>query len=515
MVERSKSLLLMLAATAALTTTACQKDDSSSGGADAGVGGGEAQGGTPGTGGDPGTGGNPSGGTPTNGGEEPPVGGGNDGGTPVAGGAGGEGGSGPVGGEGGSGGGGTLPIGSACDPADDQCVSGALCGDLGFGKGPVCFATCDTVAEPTGCAADEHCGAIEECAQDAETCAGICIPSEGCSPCNAAETCGGPASCFVGSLAPASLCLTAGTVDVGGDCLTGDTDPTLPESNCMEGLTCFNGVCRAPCGGAMCGAGDTTCGEGEICADFSAKLNGTDFNFCTPSCSTSQQTGCAEGELCFPGDDATINGNLAMINVCGEGTDGEKIDREACTEDPMTYFGDCTAGHLCADVLGDRPTICNGFCDLNDTSACLGAAACLFGLFQAEGLGLCIGECDPFADPTTCGDGKKCESFPFYGMVGGHEKIIGRCEDALPDPVAATGEDCVQDDMTGVSNCAVGNVCVQTGAANEPPICLPLCSVAAESPYTCPAGFTCQTGTFAGRLNSDRDSAETGICLPM
>lgn len=520
MVERSKSLLLMLAATAALSTSACQKDDSAAG-ADGGVGGAGEGGQASGGNGDGGSavGGDAQGGTQNNGGEAQGGtqnnGGEDQGGTGVPGGN-GDGGN----GEGGTGAGGeeppggTIAIGAACDLNDDQCVRGAVCQDLGFGKGPVCFATCDSLGDPTGCAQDEACADLEECAQDAETCPGFCIPTEGCSPCNAAQTCGGPSSCLApGGLEPVSLCLTAGTVEVGGACLQGDVDPTLPEANCAEGLSCFNGICRAPCGGEMCGAGDLTCGEGEICADFTAKLNGTDFNFCTTTCTTSTQTGCADNEVCVPGTDATINGNAAMLNVCSEGTDGDKVDREPCTEDPNTYFGDCTAGHLCADVLGDRPTICNGFCDLNDTTACLGPASCLFGLFQAPALGLCIGECDVFGDSSECAEGKKCESFPFYGIVNGHEQMIGRCEDALPDAPANTGEDCTQDEMTGVSNCVAGNVCVQI-AENEPSVCLPICSVAEGSEHTCPAGYMCQPGTFIGRLNGDRDSAEMGLCIP-
>lgn len=508
MVERSKSLLVILAATAALGTSACQKDDAASE-ADAGPSaGGSGGGGTPapgGSGGDGVVGGTPS----NNGGDEPPVGGTNDGGTPSAGGAGGEGG--PVGGSGAGGesGGGTLPAGSECDPTDDQCVSDSVCADIGFGKGPLCYATCDSLGDPTGCAQDEHCAETEECAQDAESCAGICIPSDGCSPCNAEQTCGGPASCFVGSLDPASLCLTAGTVEVGGDCLNGDVDQLLPEANCMEGLSCQFNKCVAPCGGAMCGEADnTTCGEGEVCADFAFKLNGTDYDFCTQNCSVGGQTGCGDGEVCIPADNAQVGDDIVWLNVCGEGTAGDKIQNDTCTPND-NYFGNCTGAYLCADLFRTGADTCSGFCDLQDQTACVDDSVCITEVLVIEGVGLCIGNCDVFGDGTECGDGNKCAVFN-SGITTDGEKLAGNCGPQLEGAVKQTGEDCTLDEETGADDCGPGHLCIPV-AQGEPRVCISVCDNAEGSEHTCPAGFNCMAGIFGP---DSTPSERFGLCAP-
>ncbi|MCK6571290.1 hypothetical protein L6V77_09330 [Myxococcota bacterium] len=517
MVERSKSLLLMLAAMAALGTSACQAEEDGGGGAEADAGpGGNGGGGNPLPGGN-GEGGNVIGGTPVPGGDEPPPGGNGDGGSTGGAVQGGD--EPPPGGSGGGGAGGeeppggTIPIGDVCDPNDDQCVRDAICADIGLGKGPLCHATCDARGEPTGCEPTENCLEVEECADDAESCGGICIPTDNCSPCNAAETCGGPASCFA-NLAPASLCLTAGTQDVGAPCLNGEGDPTLPEVNCMEGLACVAGVCRAPCGGLMCGDGDNTCGEGEVCADFGFKLGGADFDICYAGCSLGAQTGCEENQFCTVVESAEVDGKVVLLNACFDGENGTKLHGEGCTPDDATYFGDCTAGNLCTDVYGGRDPICNGLCDAGDQSACGGPSGCLFGFFQLEGLGLCFGECDPFGAADQCGDGKKCEPLFYYGLNGGQERILGLCQDAISETVVNTAEDCTQDEETGATDCGPGHHCVAL-EQNAPPVCLPICDNAPESEHTCPAGFTCMTGTFLGTLGGERDSTQLGLCVPM
>ena len=503
MVERSK-LFLLLAATAAIGAAGCQKSDSGGGGT-----GGTAtvDGGTGGTATvDGGTGGIVSAGGTTPdaalnaGGSTGGAAGGNvDTGGTTGGSTGGAVGGAVVPP------GGTIEIGAACNPDDDQCVDGASCiGDAGMGT---CYRSCDTAADPTGCESDEYCYAQGDCAADAASCPGFCIPSDDCEPCDASVACGGEAaSCW--SLAPATLCAPAGTQDIGGVCQSGDLASDDPANYCKENLVCAFGKCASPCGAGTdtCGPGGA-CGHGEICADYGFKTNGLNYTFCYKGCGLGSQTGCADGEFCTVYDNAQVGDNVVMLNSCQQGEQGMKRQGDSCTPADANYWGDCTAGNLCADVFGDRPTICNGLCDHLDQTACLGATGCYFGLFKLEGLGICLGECDPFGDAAACGDGKKCEVFN-VGLGAEGEKVLGMCQDGAA--TKQTGEECTADQNTGASDCAAGNLCIQI-AQGDPPVCIQVCDNDPASTHTCAPGNTCMTGTLGAQ---DARSERWGLCVP-
>lgn len=519
MVVRS-NLWMVLAATAALGTAACQKDEAAAD-TDAGPTGGGGGGGPPPGGSNGGeSGGNAQGGNDTggNGGEAPPPGGsgGNgDGGSGGGGGAvtGGSGGGGGAGGE--EPPAGTIRVGDVCDPTNDECVADAFCNDFGLGAGPLCYAGCDTVlrdtGEPSGCDLDEVCLDYEQCDPGVETCVGLCLPSDRCEPCNA-DSCGGPHSCL--ALEPAALCLTAGTQPVGQACLAADADPVAPENNCEDGLVCAFGSCAQSCGSDTCGGGGT-CADGDVCADFAFKTNGAAYAFCYKDCSLSSQTGCAENEVCVIQDNAQVGEDVVALGGCTEADEGTLAHGEDCTVDEQTYWGDCSAGHYCADVFhkDDDPlyqTMCNGICDMRDQSACTGAAGCYFGLFRLQGLGICLGECDAWGDSSDCGDGKKCELLTI-GVGPEGEMALGMCNAAPAGEPAATGDDCTLDEDTGASDCASGNLCLEV-MAGQPRVCIAVCDSSPESVHACPAGYECKTGTLG---SEDNPSDVFGLCAPL
>ena len=497
--------VLFMAAGLSLTTMACQKEEASSD-ADSGA--------TP----RGGSGGQPS--TPDSG---------LNGGNQMNGGAGGEGvgngGAGgdivepPIGGDGGGGGGGggaggnninppgDIPKGGVCDPADDQCDRGLVCVNNGVDEAMVaigvCLSLCDTKADPNGCENDELCSPFEECAADAASCEGFCIPSDDCEVSDPSLACGGPASCFF--LPPITLCdTTEGTAIIGDEC--GLSDPE-PATHCAPGLACVGGLCEAACGEA------DACGEGEVCVDYGPQVNDLNFKVCHKQCDAHGQLGCTAEEVCVVGTVADIGGEGTAIGYCvtGDFTQGVDTQNQPCTPtaDGSTYWGSCTAGHIC-DTLGlPMDDMCMGFCTAGDTSLCTDNSACLQGIFRTEGLGVCLGNCDVWGANDACGEGNTCAFLTF-----GNEDtaLIGLCFEG--EATVATGEVCeVTNEDFGVSNCEVGHICGATMAGGDT-TCIKLCEVAPETPNGCPAGLMCRTGIFGADQNAMGGNERFGICQP-
>ncbi len=384
----------------------------------------------------------------------------------------------------GAGGGGAK--GDACAGPDD-CGFGLIC--VGFGPDvALCLGACDATQIINGCAPREICLPFDDAVpEDA-----ACLPGDDCSPANAEAICGAPAYCV--SAAPASFCATAGDVPVGGDCSPAD------DLGCAVGLVCEFGTCHAPCGRA--GA----CPRGQSCIDYTARLDGVAYAFCHAECDVFAQVGCGAAETCVP---ATVDDRGLVVGACAGVPDGLLVHGVACVEDDQTYFGSCTGGHYCAPLEEGGNAECIGLCDVDSSANCGGPSTCVTGIFGGEfsDLGLCLGECDPFA-AAGCGRGESCT---FSGQIGVGDagQPVGFC--APGDRSAAVGEPCIVDDITGGSDCAVGDLCTSIEAGDDP-VCVALCDTAPGSVETCGPAFACTVGVFGSDDLGLGGNQRFGVC---
>ncbi len=394
-----------------------------------------------------------------------------------------------------------IPRGGDCEPADDQCDTGLVC--VAFGEGGVCAGLCDTLVVDGACEADEICLAFEECGQFAARCEGFCLPSDDCDVADPSLACGGPASCYL--LPPITLCdRIEGTALPGEPC--GLTDPGATE-HCAPGLACVRGLCEA-----RCGVRDA-CGPGEVCVDYGPQVNGVGFKVCHRQCDVYRQRSCAVGEVCAPGAAALVGGRMLAIGYCaGDGqVQGLGVQNQVCQPSPdgSNYWGSCTAGHVCETLGLPIADVCMGFCTQGDDSLCTGTSACVTELLASEGLGLCLGDCDPFGPNDACGAGRVCT---FLTTADGGQQLVGIC--MAGRGIGATGEACeLTDPEFGVSDCQVGHLCtaLEAGAIDT---CVKLCDVAPQSPDVCPVGLMCRTNIFGLDGEGMGGNARFGLCVP-
>ncbi|MCK6570795.1 hypothetical protein L6V77_06715 [Myxococcota bacterium] len=378
----------------------------------------------------------------------------------------------------------------ACDEVT-PCDVDLICVTIGE-QGNFCLGICDSTAAIDGCLPREGCFPFDPALpQEA-----VCIPGNECGAGNATEICGADASCT--ALGHGTFCVNPGDAGVGEPC-----DPIYGDTSCQADLMCDLGVCRAACDAA--GA----CASGE-CFDRTDDFDGVEVAYCVATCDFYAQAGCGAGEFCAI---SAIGEGGAVIGECAAGEGGAGERGEACVSDEMTYWGDCSAAHLCDALFeGDAPS-CLAFCDPVDASLCDGASACWTGLFDAplESLGLCVGECDTFTG-AGCGAGETCT---FTGRVGpSADAIEAPIAFCLPGNGSAdVGEACTPDAQNGGSDCAVGSVCIDA-LGDGATVCVAVCEDAPGSPNTCAAGETCVTGLGADELGFG-GSEVIGLCLAL
>jgi len=278
-----------------------------------------------------------------------------------------------------------------------------------------------------------------------------------------------------------------------------DFDDMTPDEACAPGLYCAFGSCAPACGDG--------CGEGERCVDFTDRLDGLEFDFCYDSCDLYGQD-CGEAQACVLFDEDQDDNALAG---CLEFPSGENTQNQNCVPDMMTYWSDCTAGHLCAQLDADpnEPRVCLGFCDRADQSLCTDGSACVYNLLNGLDLGICLGECSVLGDDSGCGDGEIC-SFSFrIGQGAGGEQPVGFCNPGTAE--VGTAEACTLNEDDGTHNCTNGHICaaLQQGAPTE---CIKLCDTGDNA---CPAGFSCTTGVFGGDEQGNGASETVGFCAEM
>jgi hypothetical protein len=391
-----------------------------------------------------------------------------------------------------------LIEGDACDPAADCCDLGFTC--VGEGEdvdGGTCRRACDASQQPDGCNLRELCVPFEEVVDPTAPAPGFCFPGQDCTPGDEVEACGeGEWTCL--ALEPITLCQPAGEAALGEAC-----DP-FQGPNCGAGLVCQYGECKRPCDA------DGLCPGGETCLDISARVDGVPFAFCHQECDVFSQQGCGAGEACVVID---ADGPF-VLGGCVDAPSGDGTQGEGCEPDEATYWGSCTAGHLCDVLRPDEPPVCLGFCDAVDRSLCEGGASCVPGLFGGvfADVGLCLGDCTVLGDDPGCPAGQYCDFSGRIGLGADDEDVaVGFCTPGAQR--RDTGDPCTIDEATGASDCANGNICVAL-EEDGPTTCVRLCEDLPRSPHGCPAGSFCATGFFGGDDTGEGASVVIGACLP-
>ena len=389
-----------------------------------------------------------------------------------------------------------LAFGATCDVFNDCCARGTACVDLD-GEGdnaPVCLRKCDANADVDGCEARELCNPESGDVPAGEPSPGTCIPGDDCVPGSEMDACGaGEYYCqridnitlCIGDLAEVRAQAPDLIVGVGEECNPFDQ---MAPSFCEPGLVCEYGTCRASCNTV------DDCAMGEECLDYTARVEGLSYKFCIDTCDVYAQD-CGEGKACVLTD--TYDGQL--LGTCIDGVaSGAGVAGEACTTSEQTYWGTCTAGHICSDDNEDGMGDCVSFCDTYHLDRCSGDyAACVD--TQLEGLGLCSGECDVFTN-AGCAEGQSCLFGNEGTRVGDVVAPTGFCYDnALTVGEAAVGAECQTGmvtfgadsfDYPFLNNCPAGNICLplMQGAPGQ---CFQMCNPDAME-TGCEAGVPCR-----------------------
>jgi hypothetical protein len=324
---------------------------------------------------------------------------------------------------------------------------------------------------------------------------GLCASERRCAP--------GDGSCGAGYCvveAPQTTCDWAGTARAGQRCEATSDDPAL---HCVADLACVLGRCKA-----ACGAGGS-CPQGQRCLDYTSFLDGGQtLDFCHANCSVATQTGCARGEACvYGGSDATGIVGACFARQAGQGTHGDP-----CAVDDASYWGSCTAAHLCTPIFeGDDPR-CIQFCDAEHLDVCGGGAACVIGVLgdDVPALGLCLGECDAYATANSgCGAGQVC-GLGFVGVdAAGDDVVTGFCTASAGQ--RGPGEACNDPAGNNIGDCRTGYVC-GTLTDGAPTQCVRICRADAfGASDDCAAGETCAVGALGPQ---DSPSLTIGACVP-
>lgn len=365
--------------------------------------------------------------------------------------------------------------GAVCDRRLDCCDRGLVCADLGDGSR--CRTACDAHRVPTGCQARAFCNPQMDVEDRSRPSPGVCIQGDDCIPGREAAGCEGPSTCF--PVPPASFCAPAGDAAEDEGC-TLTLDNTI--DNCEPGLVCAYGRCAPPCDDRG------RCREGE-CVDYTERLDGLEFRFCHDGCDVYRQRGCAGGRVCSVVD-ADTDGRA--VGACRVGEAGRGRQGERCRSDPDRYWGDCHPGHVCGRLSSGRGEQCIGFCDESDTRLCTGASLCVFGLLDQLDLGLCLGECDIYAD-AECGEGRFCRFIAVGASQNGRSGPVGQCTAGGGERGA--GSTCTVTPETGAHDCAPGHLCGDGG--DDTLRCLRVC----DDDHRCPGGQVCNP-VFGGGIGT-------------
>ncbi len=326
-------------------------------------------------------------------------------------------------------------------------------------------ATCHNRCNPNNVDADCPSGTM--CIGEDDD--GFCIRSNCTSPVLSAEECSdiGPngGQCTI-ARNDTFLCLKAGTLAAGGDCV----GPIV----CQGGLTCHNGTCAA-----YCNAGDdASCAEGDSCLPVATHDS---FGICALGCPNFDTTDeCGENQGCFP-----ITEDQGFCIDTGDVLIGEPCDEENLCEPLST----------CRSLNTEDQATCRTFCDRtegNGNENCDSNEICLE---INDVFGACFPGCEPFMEETGCEEEGKLTCLPIHDDRGICIESGEVASEAACDSASLFGE------------CAAGLACHpqrdENGASTDglcSPICRPFSSVGDE-----------ESGCAANQLCAVQD-AQWGIC---
>jgi hypothetical protein len=377
-------------------------------------------------------------------------------------------------------------VGSRCGPRS-FCDAGLACVGTADGNG-TCRERCNANAAQSGCARTEICVPTEQCDPQFAQCDGFCFPDDDCAPDTARQDCGIEAYCDI--LGRASACTPAGAGAVGDAC----SAPGVV--GCQAGLACLYGTCVAPCDA------QGACAAGADCVDLSADF-GAQIQVCLDTCDPYDARSCGALVACELMDVL----QTGAIGVCRPGVQaGRGAPGDDCRADDRTYWGDCTAANLCGYPDPESQfgqTVCLAMCDAAHADACTGGSTCVEGIVPLEGLGLCLGECDPTAVVSGCPEGN-CRPWG-VGPLGAGEALAGQCTrraGRLP-----RYETC-NSFFDASSECVEGTVCAEEERFTDR--CLTPCDGTMAHP--CPAGSQCRAGAFE-TLQGNGTSGVWGVCV--
>jgi hypothetical protein len=377
-------------------------------------------------------------------------------------------------------------VGSRCGPRS-FCDAGLACVGTANGQG-TCRERCNANAAQSGCARTEICVPTEVCDPQFANCNGFCFPDDDCAPATAAQDCGIDAYCDI--LGRASACTPAGAGAVGDACSPPGVD------GCQSGLACLYGTCVAPCDA------QGVCAGGEGCVDLSADF-GAQIQVCMDTCNPYDARSCGALVACELMDVL----RTGAIGVCRPGVQaGRGAAGDDCVADDQTYWGDCNAANLCGYPEPDSQfgqTVCLALCDAAHADVCAGGSTCVEGVVPLDGLGLCLGECDPTAAVSGCPEGN-CRPWG-VGPLGDGESLAGQC--TLRAGRLPRYENCNRF-FDNSSDCVEGTVCAEEERFTDR--CLTPCDGTMAHP--CPAGSQCQPGAF-DTLQNDGTSGVWGVCV--
>ena len=280
---------------------------------------------------------------------------------------------------------------ATCDPASPMCPGESSCVDLGAivpgaptGELGVCLETgnvfCDPDMDPTGCAGDDICLAID---------VGIGICGAACDPTTGDAACDGNSACI-----PA----------------------TVDNAFNIEPFAEGNGACGDGC------SDDGECGGGTCLL-----LDGVDTDgICGTTCTPPAGAECQAAETCVPtpGDPG--------VGACVPGGD-------SCDD---LMVADCPNAGACVALDGGAAAVCMTPCFEQDPNACGGMAAlCHVKTDPRWHGGVCIGGgpvCDPIMQD--CPDGNNCNIIGGQAVGG----LAYLCEEpgAVPEAGDCSMADC-------------------------------------------------------------------------
>jgi hypothetical protein len=397
-----------------------------------------------------------------------------------------------------------IQIGEACRISMDCCVNGSICiANENRGDDGICYRFCDDHADDTGCLATELCIPFNAQIDKTQPSPGFCNPDEQCAPGNENLACGnGTFSCL--RTQNITTCLDLSQIPA--ESIKNVGERCDAEHFCQSGTVCEFGQCRAICNETvMCQQ------PNEQCVDYS-NITNVDYAFCMDTCDLYLQD--CEGNNACALMDVKVD---EVIGQCVNGfSNGTAATSESCTPNDQTYWGSCKADHLCTQNIDSTNYSCVSICDENHLDQCGTNTACVTGIFNAKNwtyLGLCFGECDPFANTfdqsvgytnPNCEAGKACNFVNIGPNLDTPTFAMGTCRDFPTDAVVEGANCIVTDETRGLSNCAPNMLCASLTQGSSP-VCIKMCQV--PNPNAgCSDGLICRTSVF-------EDLESIGLCL--